>query len=195
MAAPIDTGLLQALAAAPLDPLLGHLAAAALALVLLGAAASHARDLALFGHAIGGYELLPPWAERPAALGLTLLEAAAALALLPAPTRAAGAALAVLLLAIVTAAVVLALRRGHAGRDCGCGGGGEETPLSWALAARNAVLMALAGVAAWPSGARALVPLDAVALVGGTLALLGAYAAGNQLMANHPRLQRLRSQP
>jgi len=114
--------------------------------------------------------------------------------LLPAATRSLGAALALAVLAIVTAAVIAALRAGRTQIDCGCGGD-EGLRLSWALVARNALLLMLAGLCLLPSAGRPTGWLDVLAAIAATLFFTGLYATVNQLLANHPRLHQLRNAP
>ncbi len=67
--------------------------------------------------------------------------------------------------------------------------------LSWALVARNAVLAAIAVLAMLSPQERPTTALDAATGVLATLAVLGLYAVGNQLLANGPRLKKLRDAP
>jgi hypothetical protein len=57
---------------------------------------------------------------------------------------------------------------------------------------RNGLLALAAGLAVASEVPRDLVWLDGLTVVAGTLALYGLYAAANQLMANRPRLMKLR---
>lgn len=176
------------------DPVLGHAAAAFLAIVLLSGAWAKLRDVALFRAAMDNYQLVPDAWLPAAAWGLPLIEALAGLALLPTGLRPLGALLAAGVLLVVTSAVVINLKRGRHRIDCGCGGS-EHQPLSWGLVARNAVLIALCGLAALPLAERGTVWLDLVASTLATLFALGLYALVNQLLANHPRLLDLRNHP
>lgn len=171
-----------------IDPTLITICAAALAIVLIGGAWQKLRDPDVFAAAVEQYGLLPQPLIGPVARVLPLWEAASGLLLLPALTRPWGAVLAAGLLIAVTGAVVVNLLRGRTEIDCGCGGveGGQR--LSWALVARNGVLMLLTAAAMADETARQLVWLDGVTLVAGTLALYGIYAAADQLLANRPRL-------
>jgi hypothetical protein len=176
----------------PLDPVIQHLACTLLAIVFASAAWHKLRDLLAFELALDAYALLPSTLVRPFAWILPLLEVMAAVTLLLTPTRAAGGVLALALLGLVTGAVTINLLRGRTDVGCGCGGIEDEQTLSWALVARNA-LLALAGLAAFvPTGARALTWLDHVSVAGGAVALFLVVALANQLIANQPRLARLR---
>lgn len=176
----------------PLDPAIQHLACALLAIVFASAAWHKLRDLLAFELALDAYALLPAPLVRPFAWILPLLESLAAVTLVLTPTRITGGWLALALLALVTGAVVVNLLRGRTDVGCGCGGIEDEQTLSWALVARN-VLLALAGLAALaPTSARSLTWLDHVSVAAGALALFLVVALANQLIANQPRLARLR---
>lgn len=176
-----------------LDPVAGHAAAATVAVVLITGALPKLRDPALFQAALDNYRLLPDALLRPAARVLPLLEVAAGVALLPLSWRVSGAVLAMLVLALVSAAVALRLRAG--GRmDCGCGGD-TEVPLSRGLLVRNAVLLGLAALAAWPVAERATVWLDAVNATLACLFMIGLYHAANLWLAHQPRLLELKELP
>lgn len=177
------------------DPVVTQALAAGLAAIFLLGALGKLREPLLFEAQLAGYALLPAPLLRPAAWLLMLWEAAAGATLLAAPAHAPGLVrvLVLVLLAVVTSAVAVNLLRGHREIDCGCGGlAGTEQPLSWSLVARNAVL-ALAACGAVPAASpRALAALDYASTAAAALALLGLYAAANQLMANAPHLATLR---
>lgn len=175
-----------------LDPTLPHMFAALLAIVFLGGAWQKLRDMGGFAMAVEQYRLLPPSWAMPAAWALLAAEAVAGLLLLPLATRTAGAALALAVLAAVTLAVAINLLRGRHAIDCGCGGPEGGQHLSWGLVLRNGLLGLAAGLSLAAEAPRDLVWLDGLTLVAGTLALYGLYAAANQLMANRPRLMKLR---
>ncbi|MBK6292957.1 MAG: methylamine utilization protein MauE [Rhodoferax sp.] len=175
-----------------LDPTLAHLCAAVLAIIFLIGAGQKLQDIAMFAAALEQYRLLPQSLTAVAAWALVAAELAAAVLLLPLSTRSLGALLAGGVLAVVTLAVVVNLLRGRSAIDCGCGGPEGSQHLSWALVWRNAGLGLLAVVAAVAATPRALVWLDQVTVLAGALALYGLYAAANQLLANQPRLQKLK---
>lgn len=175
-----------------LDPTLPHMFAALLAIVFLGGAWQKLRDPDGFAMAVEQYRLLPSSWATPAAWGLLAAEAAAGLLLLPLATRTAGAVLALAVLVAVTLAVAINLLRGRHAIDCGCGGPEGGQHLSWGLVLRNGLLGLAAGLAVASEVPRDLVWLDGLTVVAGTLALYGLYAAANQLMANRPRLMKLR---
>ncbi|MDT3737112.1 MAG: MauE/DoxX family redox-associated membrane protein [Denitratisoma sp.] len=175
-----------------LDPTLPHMFAALLAIVFLGGAWQKLRDMDGFVMAVEQYRLLPASWAMPAAWALLAAEAVAGLLLLPLATRTAGAALALAVLAAVTLAVAINLLRGRHAIDCGCGGPEGGQHLSWGLVLRNGLLGLAAVLSLAAEAPRDLVWLDGLTLVAGTLALYGLYAAANQLMANRPRLMKLR---
>lgn len=175
-----------------MDPTLPHMFAALLAIVFLGGAWQKLRDMDSLAMAVEQYRLLPPSWARPAAWALLAAEAVAGLLLLPLATRAAGAGLAMAVLAAVTLAVAINLLRGRHAIDCGCGGPEGGQHLSWGLVLRNGLLGLAAALSLAAETPRDLVWLDGLTLVAGTLALYGLYAAANQLMANRPRLMKLR---
>lgn len=175
-----------------LDPILAHIAAATLAVVLLVGAGHKLADRDGFAGALAQYRLLPEPLLAPMAWLLPLAELVAGLLLLPVASRPWGAAAAVALLAVVTGAVVVNLLRGRTHIDCGCGGPEGRQHLSWLLVVRNALLVGLALGAGTVAPARELVWLDALTVATGTVGLYLLYAAGNQLLANAPRLSGLR---
>ncbi len=174
------------------DPAMTSLAATTVALVLAAGAWQKLRDPLAFELAVEAYELLPAALVRPLARLLPLLEGAGAVLLVIGPTRAVGAALALAVLALVTGAVAVNLLRGRTDVGCGCGGLEDEQPLSWVLVARNALLAGLALAAAGTAAPRSLAGLDYLTIAAGALALYGIYVVANQLIANAPRLARLR---
>ncbi|MBI5614921.1 MAG: methylamine utilization protein MauE [Gammaproteobacteria bacterium] len=175
------------------DPLVLGTLALALAGILGSAAAPKWRDREGFGYALENYELLPAALIPAAALAIPCAETFTALGLLAPATRpyAAGAAAALFL--VFSLGIAVNLARGRDAIDCGCGGAGGDQPISWWLVARNLVLVALALVLVREPAARAFVWLDYISLVGGTAACVGCYALANQLLANAPRLERLRN--
>jgi hypothetical protein len=108
-------------------------------------------------------------------------------------TRPAGIALAFVVIATVTAGVIVNLVRGRTDIDCGCGGIEGRQRLSWALVARNAVLMLAVLACLHESPARAWTWLDYATLAIATVALYVLYACASQLIANRPNLADLRS--
>ncbi|MCB1746082.1 MAG: methylamine utilization protein MauE [Gammaproteobacteria bacterium] len=173
------------------DIVIQHVAAASLAIVFMVGAWQKLRDRIGFEIALDNYDLLPAALVKPVAWLLPAFEFATGLALVS-PWRTNGGVMALLLLGFVTAGVVVNLLRGRTDVGCGCGGIEDEQLLSWALVARNGVL-ALGACATLGAGvARPLAWLDYVTVVGATLSAYALYVAANQLIANRPRLARLR---
>jgi hypothetical protein len=169
------------------DPALQLALHAAAALLFLGAAAHKLRDFAGFRAALEAYAVLPAAAVPAAAAALTAGEAVLGVAC-AVPGVAAGACLAgALLLAVYGGAIALNLARGRRWIDCGCGGPGGRRPLSPALVARNAALVAGLLLAAPPAAARSLVWLDAVTAAGLLLTLGLLHAALDVALANSAR--------
>lgn len=179
-----------------LDAVVSHAVGATLSVILLTGGWQKLRDPALFRAKLENYRLLPEGWLWAVAVLLPLWEVCAGALLLFSATRAMAALLTTGLLFVVTAAVIINLGRGRTGIDCGCGGlgadAGDQT-LSWALVARNFLLLAATLLVPAEEAARALVWIDYLSVAGGTLGLLGLYVTANQLMANQPRLQALRN--
>lgn len=163
------------------DPALQAALRLALAALFAVAALHKARDAEAFRAALAGYRLLPVRALGAVARALPAAEFGLALALLVPRTGRIAAASGAALLALYSGAVALNLLRGRRRIDCGCGG--VARPLSAGLLARNAVLVAAAGVAALAPAARPFVWIDALTAVGGAVALALLYAAAETLAA------------
>ena len=176
------------------DPVVTHMVAAALAMLLLVGAWQKLRDQMAFRTALEAYDIVPATSlSGVLAWLLPAGEALAAITLVIDRTRSVGVMLGAVLLTVVTAAVVINLLRGRSDLGCGCGGIEDEQTLSWALVARNGVLFALLAVVSVQPATRTLEWLDYVTVAAGACALYGLYALVNQLLANQPRLMRLRS--
>lgn len=163
------------------------MACGCIAALLLHAALAKLADRAEFAQHLAAYGV--PTVLQPAlAWAVPLTEGLLALALVT-PWRAAAALAAATLLACYGAVMAWHLLQGHV-LDCGCGG--EPLPVSAWLVARNAVLAALATVAAQPGSGRAVDTGDfAVAAAAVLLATL-LYAAFNQLLRQRSSAQRSR---
>ncbi len=173
------------------DPVPVTAAALALAVLLAMAAAHKLRAPARFAGQLAGYALLPAALVPAAARLLALVEALLALALLWPSTRAPAALATAALLVLYAGAMALNLARGRRDIDCGCAGPGLERPLGGALLVRNALLAALALLAAAEPLARALGGFDLFVIVAAAAAALFLYAAADGLLAHAPRLARL----
>ncbi len=172
------------------DPALAIALRAGLALLFVAAAAHKLRDFGAFRDALGGYRLLPEGALGSSACVLIAAELACAGALVF--TEQGGFAAAALL-GLYSAAIALNLARGRREIDCGCFGPARRQPLSLALVARNAVLVALALICVLPVVPRALLPLDALTIAAGVALGALVHGAVNGLIANAPLLRALRS--
>lgn len=161
----------------PVDPLWLMLACGALVILFVHAAAAKLMDRSLFEQHLAAYGV--PDALGPvAAVGLPLLEALAAAGLVS-PWRAEAAALAAALLALYAGA--MAWHRLH-GRVLDCGCGGTPLPLSWALVARNAVLIGLCAVSALPVLPREIGLADVATALAGLVLACVLHVALHQLL-------------
>ena len=160
--------------------LIGNAAAWVLAGVFAAAVVHKLGNRLEFRGVLEQYRILPTPLVSLAVPAVILLEGAACLALAVPPWRALGAWLAGGLLLAYSAAIGLNLHvRGRTELDCGCGG--TPIPLSGWLLLRNALLLALAPLAALPAAADGAALALAAAV---TLFFWLAYGAGNQLLAN-----------
>src|SRR5579862_8866605 len=148
-----------------IDPAIRDLCVVALAIIFGASGAMKLRDVEMFEAALANYGLAPRQIEKPLAYLFPLLECAASIGLLATSTRAIAASLLLALLVTFTGAVAINLARGRRNIDCGCFGPALRQELNGWLLARNAVVMILAGVIAFPASARALEPLDIVTIV------------------------------
>ena len=168
------------------DPVLGHGCAAAVAVILLAGAWQKLADNGVFRATVELYGILPTGLVGAFAVFFPLAEVLAAVALLGwADGPALGLPLGVL--ALSTAGVAINVLRGRTDLECGCGGDSHPR-LSWALVARNALLMGAVLLAGAAEGSRALVWVDYLSVAALTLAITGLYTVVNQLLANQPHL-------
>ena len=164
--------------------LMGNAAAWSLAGVFAAAGVHKLGGYLAFCGVLDQYRIMPSGLVPLAAPLVILLEGAACLALAVPPWRPVGAVLAGCLLLAYMAAMSFNLHvRRRTALDCGCGG--APTPLSAWLLLRNALLLALAPLAAAPyaAGGAALLLAAAAALF-----FWLAYGVGNQLLANRAGL-------
>jgi len=161
----------------PVDPLWLMLACGALVILLVHAAAAKLLDRSLFEQHLAAYGVGDALLSV-AAVGLPLLEALAAVGLVT-PWRAEAAALAAALLALYAGA--MAWQRLH-GRVLDCGCGGTPLPLSWALVARNAVLIGLCAIAALPALSREIGLADVATTLAGLALACVLHTALHQLL-------------
>ncbi len=174
------------------DPVLAHGCAAALALILLHGAWAKLADNATFRATVELYEVLPAALVGPFARLFPLAEVVAAVALL-ARIEGIGLLLPAAVIVLSSLGIFINLLRGRTDLECGCGGDSHPR-LSWALLARNGLLLAGVAIGAAAESGRDLVWIDYLSVAGLTLALAGLYAAANQLLANQPHTLQTRSQ-
>lgn len=165
------------------DPVVTRVFASTLAIILLVGAWQKLRDIDTFAVALENYRLLAPGLVYPTAWFIPGVEMIAGSALIFPESCAVGALLAAALLTVVTCAVAINLLRGRRNMDCGCGGLSNQ-PISWALVARNLILVVLTVPASQQSVGRSLYWGDYFTLGGGVLALIGLYLCANQLLNN-----------
>ena len=179
-----------------LDPVIVWTARLVLAAVLLAAAVAKLRALEEFAGVVHNYRLLPELLTRPVAYALPYIEIVLALGLLLDPTRRLAAVASAALLAVFAIAMAINLWRGRVHIDCGCFAPALKQRLSWALVARNGVLIGLALlVVPLAPASRSLGALDllTVGVASGGLLLL--YVAFSQLASLGQPDHRLRAAP
>jgi len=148
-------------------------------------------DTRYFHDIITEYRILPASWSRPVARILPVVEIGAGLALLIPALQLPALFSVALLLTGYTFAMGLNIARGRRDLDCGCAGPGQEQTISGWLLGRNAVLIALAGLAS------SVVAQHSLGWQGWALALLGSavlallYHTFNQLIANNNLLRRI----
>ena len=145
----------------------------------------------MFKISVEAYDLLPPWALKPASYGIVSLEGVSALLLLTHETLKIGGVCAIALLSIVTTAVATNLLRGKDDIGCGCGGIEDEQKISWALVLRNLFLIGLLAPVLFETSLRTASFLDQFTLFCASLAIYGIYALFSQIITNAPRLRGL----
>ncbi len=173
-----------------MDPVVACTLRGALAALLVVVAGHKLRDLEGFRATLTDYRLLPAGVTFVAARIVVAAEFAAALELLL-PGRS-GPLLAAGLLVLYSGAIAINLARGRRDIDCGCAGPALHQPLSGWLLARNAALVGAALACLAPPRVRSLVWLDALTVAGAVAALAAFYGSLERLLANAPRLARLR---
>jgi len=167
-------------------PLLAATAAAFLALLFARAALHKLTDFTEFTGFVADYKLLPERFVAPVSALIVAAECAVVVTpLIPGAMPLAGL-LGGLLLAGYGVAMAVNIVRGRDRIECGCGGAAQ--PLSWALVARNAVLVGVALVAVF--GGPVSLSLDGTlaALATGVLLLAG-FLLVEQILANDARFR------
>lgn len=155
-----------------------------LILLFLRAGWHKVADYGRFLGFVADYRLLPERLVEPVARLLIGAEFAV-VALLAWPSQSAlGAAAAAALLSLYALAIGVNVARGRRRIDCGCGGTAQS--LSWSLVIRNALLAALALLAA-AGGSRLLGAYAAAAAVFAGVLVWFAYNLVEQVIANGNR--------
>lgn len=183
----MDTSFVSFIAA--LDPLVLMLATGALVILMLHASAAKLGDRDLFMQHLAAYGV-PDAALGAMTWALPLAELVAALGLMT-PWRALAAGLCAALLATYAAAMAWQLAHHQRPRQR------QRLAATAAVRAptvRNVALLGLAGLAALPSGDRAITAGDIAAVVAGWLLLTLLYAAFNQVLRQAAHLDHLHRQ-
>lgn len=173
------------------DPVLGLTCRLLAALIFGSAALGKVREFAQFAAVLRDYQILPALCVVPAAVVVIATEAFITLAIWFPPLRAIAVGASVVLLAVYALAIALNLWRGRREIDCGCSFGGTGEPISWVLPLRNGLLASICVIAGLPAARELSVPGIGLALVAAT-ALAICYRTWGSLLANRPRLLRLR---
>jgi hypothetical protein len=174
-----------------LDPLLHVVAVGFVAIVLARAVIDKAFNFSLYVATLRDYRLLPAPLAPAAATALLAAEATAIVLLLVPASAAVGGCLAAALFALYGAAMAIVLMAGRTEIECGCGGDGQI--VSWGLVARNAVLVAGAGLMVLPATGRVLHTPD---LLMGLAAILVVYlllATAEKTIGTSAAIKRLTS--
>lgn len=162
--------------------------------LLFGVGAAHKiRAPAVFRSAIDEYRLVPRSVSGVIAVCLVMAELLAAILVLFPASRITGFAAMACLLIIYTTGIGINLYRGRRDLDCGCGGPASRHLISGWLVLRNLLLLGAVLVARVPPDNRPLNWLDLLVIAFGVLVASGLYLGMNQLLAQAPRLARLRS--
>lgn len=160
-----------------LDPLAAWICACLLSVLMCHAAASKAMDRWMLVQHLSAYRVPDAWLT-PMSVLLPALEGLAGLGLLSA-WRGPAALLCALLLAVYAAAMAWHVA---AGRQLDCGCGGEPLPLSWALVARNLLLMVMCALAAAEMTEREMQWADRAVVCGAVLLGSLLWAAFHQVL-------------
>jgi hypothetical protein len=166
-----------------LDPALSWIAALGTSLLFAASVVHKLRDWPRFVGALDNYRVLPAAGSGAAAWLVVALEACAAVLVAIPATRAAGALLAAGMLLAYGAAIALNLRRGRTSLDCGCVGLAQRRRIGPELVVRNAILAAIALLAAVPMAERTLLAIDGLTILAATLVLALVYLTADALAA------------
>jgi hypothetical protein len=147
-----------------------------MALVFMTAAIGKLRHGSEFAGVLANYRLLPAALVTPLATAIPPFEVVLSVALVADARSALPIVTAMTLLALFGAAMAINLARGRRDIDCGCFQNHLKQTLRWALVARNAIMIALLGVALSPGrGAPLWVAANAVPIANGVLAGTAAF--------------------
>lgn len=180
-----------------MDPVFIFIISLSLSL-LFGFAAFHkAKSFAAFRTTMNDYRLIPSALSTGSAVAIITIEAVAAIAVLIPATRTYGLQLIIAVLAIYTAGIGINLLRGRRNIDCGCSGPASRHELSGWLVSRNLILLSLA-VIAMKGSMEGMVPrdlnwLDSLVVLLAVCVASILYMGANQLLAQAPRLNSLRT--
>jgi hypothetical protein len=163
---------------------LGAQLAAFLAALLLASAAHKGMRFAHTRKVVHEFAGVPRSAAAAVAIAAALGELIAAAALFVPAYRLAGASLAALIWGVYLALILRAIGQGRRDADCGCSFGSQPHALGAFEVARNALLVALAVLAA-VSAARGAAPVAASQGLA-ACAFLALYGALEQVMAVRP---------
>ncbi|MGH6632334.1 MauE/DoxX family redox-associated membrane protein [Sphingopyxis sp.] len=176
----------------PLIAFADHLFCAAIAAMLAWGAASHLRHWQRFRALVADYRLVPDFAVRPTAGAVVLGEwLAAALILVPGPSRVVGFVFGATLLTALAVAMAINLLRGRRSLSCGCDLFAADRPIAWPLVLRNLLLATLMFAAAGLP--RSALDPGAVVLAGSiVLAAIVGRAARHRLSINDRAMEFVR---
>ncbi len=174
------------------DPTIGLTCRLLLTLVLGNALVGKLRAPCRFMGIVGDYRIFPRVFSGPA-VGIVIVgEAVASLGLWWPSLRPIAAGAGATLLLVYAAAIAVNLLRGRDGIDCGCSFGSTTESLSWALVARNLVLV-LVALAAGSAEPMAGIGLGSLIAIAAALSLSICYRILDVLASHRPRLARLRA--
>jgi hypothetical protein len=176
-----------------IDPVIGCACRFFVTLVFGAASIHKLRSPREFLAILREYRLVPGLFVVPIGFVLVGAEILVAAGIWVVEMQATAAGGAIALLAAYAAAIGINLQRGRREIDCGCSFGSSQQPLSPALLVRNAVLLLPCAVAGLPLNG----PVNAVVLCASLLAAVAfglCYHLSGVLLANHPRVLRLRGQ-
>ena len=174
-----------------IDPLLHLVATGFVVVVLARAVMEKFSAYGIFVANLRDYRLLPDALAPVAAPALVAAELAGILCLLLPATSAIGAIFACALLTLYALAMAAALRAGRHEIECGCGGEGQM--VSWALVARNGVLIAISVSILLGTSARAMTWPDVLVGLVAVFLLFLLLAIAEQAIGTSAAIRRLDS--